>query len=718
MSANHSTIRAVGYYRKSDEDDGVSVEQQQEWARTAAPKEGIELAREFVDQAKAGWDTSKRTGLHEMLAFCQEQKRQGRPIDALVCWHPNRFSRADSHETSWFIWEFRKAGVNRNLTASHGWRDFRRMEDRILFNIEQDASNHRYVVDLARDSTRGHMNAAREGRWNGGSPPYGYRVEYEEVTVKGKRRRRPRRLIKGPDAEVEAVRWIFTTYANTEISLRELAIQLTSRGVLPPTARGARGDTIRNGGNRPATAWALTTLKGLLKNPVYLGRMVWNRRSEGKFFGVVDCQVAPRKDARQLRNEEGEWMCVDGTHEALIDLETFEKCQLRLGQRRRVAWKNLKSFLLSGLLICGHCGYRMVGRTVTHRKHSPNLVYHRYICSAYNFFGKNVCYHNAVDSKALADCVVRKLQTDFLGLVKRDALREEIIAQDLEESAGDPDRGKRLRGQVDELTLLVQRATKRVLEEEDETLVPDYRKHLQDLKGQLKAAQDELKALELSEEAKPVEDLEAKADAALAILDRLAKSLKEGDEPALRDVLRECVDRIELWFSHEPYGKKTRNRFARGLIWVREDCLVPSTLPHGASAGAGSACRIPGASEAFWRCQSSRLSRKEMQRREKAGAPGPLFFRVCPGGARQRLARRWKRVRAKSGIYYDCDLEECKSKNQLPVCGWRASRRRLPGLPPRRPTAPPPITVPGRQAPAPPSWFICSAAHLTSTCGI
>jgi DNA invertase Pin-like site-specific DNA recombinase len=164
------TIRAVGYYRKSDEDDGASVEQQQEWAHTTCPPEGIELVREFIDQAKAGWDTGKRADFHEMLAFCQQQKKRGTPIDAIVCWHPNRFSRADSQETGWYIWEFRKVGVNRIFTSSHGWRDFRRMEDRILFNIEQDASNHRYVVDLSRDSVRGRLAAAEKGQWVGGAP--------------------------------------------------------------------------------------------------------------------------------------------------------------------------------------------------------------------------------------------------------------------------------------------------------------------------------------------------------------------------------------------------------------------------------------------------------------------------------------------------------------------------------------------------------------------
>jgi DNA invertase Pin-like site-specific DNA recombinase len=128
-------LRAVAYYRKSNDDDGSSIEQQREWARTAAQKEGVEIVREFADQAKKGHETATRTAFHEMLAFCQEQARRRMPIQAVVTWHTNRFSRSDSQETSWFYWEFRKAGVSRILTAQR-WYDFARMEDRLVQNIE------------------------------------------------------------------------------------------------------------------------------------------------------------------------------------------------------------------------------------------------------------------------------------------------------------------------------------------------------------------------------------------------------------------------------------------------------------------------------------------------------------------------------------------------------------------------------------------------------
>jgi DNA invertase Pin-like site-specific DNA recombinase len=140
------------------------------------------LLREFADQSVAGWDTARRDEFHQMLAYCQEQHRLGNPIDAVYCWHTNRLSRADSIETSHYLHELRTAGAGRIRTRDR-WYDLARKEDRALFNLEQDFTNHEYALNLAADSLRGdslrgRLRVARaEGRRCGGPVPYGYRAE-------------------------------------------------------------------------------------------------------------------------------------------------------------------------------------------------------------------------------------------------------------------------------------------------------------------------------------------------------------------------------------------------------------------------------------------------------------------------------------------------------------------------------------------------------------
>jgi DNA invertase Pin-like site-specific DNA recombinase len=420
MSADH-LIPAVFYGRKSDEDDGGSVQQQLDWARKVAPEAGIEIVHEFADQAKKGHETASRTDFHAMLAFCQQRAKQGRPVEVVVCWHSNRFSRSDSHETGYYLWSFRQAGVCRMLT-SRGWTDFSRMEDRLLHGIEQEAANHRNVVQLAEEATRGRISGAEAGRWMGGPIPYGYRPELEKVTVKGKTRWRTARLVLGPDAEVAVVRRIFRDYATTAVGLRRLAQRLTADGV--PTPRGGKD-------------WGVHAVKYILTHPVYLGRLVWGRRVRGKFFGVVNAKLEPLTGPRKSRpnNPAGYVYPKDPvlTHEPLVDVATWERCQEKLASRQKGRQPRLGCYALSGLVRCGHCEANMVARVVEMKGHS----YRRVLCGTYNRCGSPACEHNAVHADALTRAVVAKLRANLFGPEALRALRAEVRQQTSEGAVGD-----------------------------------------------------------------------------------------------------------------------------------------------------------------------------------------------------------------------------------------------------------------------------------------
>jgi DNA invertase Pin-like site-specific DNA recombinase len=350
MPENKSTECGVFYGRKSNEDDGKSVDQQQEWAREAAARAKVELVREFADQAVAGHDTARRTDFHRMLAFCQEQARLKRPVGVIVCWHTNRFSRADSQETSWFIWEFRKAGVGHILTAQR-WYDLSRKEDRALLNLEQDFTNQQYVIDLAQAVTRGKLDAAREGRWNGGRAPLGYRLAYEwRVNARGKRVRCP--WLEVDEDTKPLVQEMFRAYAAGETSLYRMARDLNARGVKPPRA----------------AAWTPNSVRSVLVNEVYLGALVWNKTDQGKFIGVVDLQVTGKAGVRGsgrpcARRPKADHVRKEGHHEAIIDRETFDAVGRRLVENRKGRNRaDRADYALRGLLRCGACGKPMVGK--------------------------------------------------------------------------------------------------------------------------------------------------------------------------------------------------------------------------------------------------------------------------------------------------------------------------------------------------------------------
>ena len=513
-------LRAVFYGRKSNDDDGESVEQQQKWARDACAREGIELAHEFADHAKKGHETATRTAFHEMLRYCQEQARKRTPIDTIVCWHHNRFSRADSQESAWFVWEFRKAGVNRLLTASR-WYTFSRMEDRVLLNIEQDTSNHRYVIDLAQATTRGRIAAASDGRWAGGVIPLGYRAEREEVIVKGQRRMRPKRLILGPEREVELVRFIFDRYANTSDGLLKLAQELTRRGILTPRGRAA---------------WTTETVKRILINPVYLGRISWNHRTSGKFIGVIDGRPAerPADHGKARSNSKEQWIERDDRHEAIIDLVTFERCQEKLASRRGGRRKARGTFVLTGLLRCAHCGRAMVGRT----EGSGRKVY---FCGGYYNCGSGLCHYNAVQADSLADALLRKLRGIWAEGASVDALMAEVERQDAEEAGEGGRKAESLRRRLRQLEADLAEGIDR-LRSIDRSFLDDFQERLKAVQAERDQVEDELRRAEGT----PTQaaDQRRQVEAAVDVLKRLdAAAASSEPRPAARRVVgSRCQD--------------------------------------------------------------------------------------------------------------------------------------------------------------------------------
>jgi hypothetical protein len=161
------------------------------------------------------------------------------------------------------------------LTAGK-WIAFNRPEDRMIFGLEQEASSHRYALDLSAAVRPGKRAAAAKGLFNGGKPPYGYRVE-------------GRKLVPDP-AEADTLRWLFETYATTDVSTRGLADRLRERNVPSP-------------GGCPL--WRPSSIRQVLGNVLYLGSTVFNRKTHSPFSAV---KVKAGRRARVGRpNPEAEW---------------------------------------------------------------------------------------------------------------------------------------------------------------------------------------------------------------------------------------------------------------------------------------------------------------------------------------------------------------------------------------------------------------------------
>ncbi|MBI1914490.1 MAG: recombinase family protein [Planctomycetes bacterium] len=438
------------------------------------------------------------------------------------------------------------------FTASRGWLDFARTEDRVLFNIEQDMTSHQYVINLAQNATRGRIDAAKESRPLN-ETPYGYRKEYEDVVVRGKKRRRPKRLVPGDSAEVEVVRWLFTTYANTLTSTRRLAMELNQRGVRAP---------------KRGKAWGRQTVEVILKNPVYVGLPVWGRKQFGKFFRVVDGQAVPAKTRQAVPNDRAQWVIGEDKHEPLIDSDTFERVQRRLtANRSNKSPRGELARPLAGLLRCGCCGYAMVGRDNKHssRKDGQLVVLRQYVCSGYNTYGSTVCGQNTISEDGLLNVLLRKLRERVLDPVERERLRAEIECElrgGLHHREGETEK---LREQITGLSGQLKQAARRLLTE-DEALLPLLRQQAREMQEEHDRLTRELAAVETQKPAQSGSEFDEQVERAVRLMDRLMEVWQKAPPAAVRDVLSEMVVRVDLHFEHTVRGSRKRSRFVHGVI--------------------------------------------------------------------------------------------------------------------------------------------------------
>jgi DNA invertase Pin-like site-specific DNA recombinase len=188
-----------------------------------------------------------------------------------------------------------------------------------------------YLEDLKVMIRRGMSGVVRSGRHAGGRA-YGYR------SIPG----RPGELEIDAD-QAAIVQHIFSEYAAGKTP-RAIARELNRRGIAAPRGRAWNASTINGWGTRGA---------GILNNPIYIGRIVWNKNR------MVKNPDTRRRVSRA--NPESAWQTTDAPTLAIVPVETFE-----LARKRRAAaadtlpvYQRAPRHLFSGLLRCGACGSGM-----------------------------------------------------------------------------------------------------------------------------------------------------------------------------------------------------------------------------------------------------------------------------------------------------------------------------------------------------------------------
>ena len=239
--------------------------------------------------------------------------------------------------------------------------------------IDPGSDAHDLVMSLYGGMSKGGRNrikirvrtamaaqAAIEGRFLGGRPPYGYLLAdagaHPNPSKAAVGQRLHRLDLDHPAAPV--VERIYSEYI-AGLGLYAIAERLTSDGIPSPSAHDPERNRhrISSGG-----AWSKTAVRSILLNPRYTGFEVWNKQRRDEVLLDVE-DVALGHESKMRWNDREDWVWSDRQmHPAIVSTETFGAVRdIFDGNKRRAVRKERTRhpYLLSGLMRCAECGRRM-----------------------------------------------------------------------------------------------------------------------------------------------------------------------------------------------------------------------------------------------------------------------------------------------------------------------------------------------------------------------
>ena len=214
----------------------------------------------------------------------------------------------------------------------------------------------------------------------------------------------------------EVVRGIFSM-SMQGYSIQAIADSMNTTGILSPAEykrqQGLRYYTGFARENLPQ--WNASTVRNILKNPVYIGHLVQGKRGTPNY-----------KIKKIVERDESGWIVVKHNHEPIVDELVFNLVQQMLQRDTRTPPNAETVRPLAGILFCADCGRAMCRRSVTRGKKK----FHYYVCST-NKHGQG-CSSHSFPQGQLETVVLHAIQKQIQLMVEMDQLLREIARDDLQ----------------------------------------------------------------------------------------------------------------------------------------------------------------------------------------------------------------------------------------------------------------------------------------------
>lgn len=377
------TYRAALYIRLSREDgdktesDSV-VNQKRLLTNFADSQPDIDSYECYVDDGFSGANFNRPDFLR-MMSDVYSQK-----VDCVIVKDSSRFGR-NASESGRYIGEVFPRLRVRYIAVNDAIDSGRSQGVAIDFlNNTMRGMINEYYVAANSESIRSTLDMERRrGDFIGAFAKYGYKKDPADH----------HKLMIDEDA-AQVVRMIYEKYLGGA-GMRSIVRFLNDSGIPnPSTYKRLSGSNYRAQSINGCALWSDKTVRRILQDEMYTGNMV-----QGKFTKVS------YKNKAIIATPEDEWIRVQGTHEAIICPEDFDRVQRMLSGHAKASPVSGEIGLFSGLLRCADCGHALIKKV----NHNPDKDYVYYRCSTYCKC-KGACSAHSIRSEKLYDTVLAAIQ--------------------------------------------------------------------------------------------------------------------------------------------------------------------------------------------------------------------------------------------------------------------------------------------------------------------
>lgn len=314
-------LGAFAYLRKSRMEEGMDTDEVLRKHRQAleecAQRHGLTIL-EYFPEVVSGESLYARPQMLRLLEAVEAGK-----CDAVLCMDLDRLSRGRMKDQGIILDAFKDSGTL--IVTPEKVYDLSDEIDDELAEFKTFMSRREYKI-INKRLRRGLQRSIQDGCYVANAP-YGYR----RVTID----RKPTLEIFEPEAKF--VRIMFDLYVQG-YGCVAIAGQINAMGARP----------------HRSPAFSRNSVAKILRNPVYIGKIVWNQKTHIKKSSKGNLKHIT------IYNPPEKWTITDGIHPPIIEKEIYDKVQdIMAGRYRPAANDGTVKSPLAGLVKCGVCGGNM-----------------------------------------------------------------------------------------------------------------------------------------------------------------------------------------------------------------------------------------------------------------------------------------------------------------------------------------------------------------------